>query len=155
VSRAPRLRSRRARARLAIAACLIWIAGFEVLPWAHIAFHDELAPHIHVGDTIVTVSFAGPTHRHADGTVHRDHPAPARADGQAHLAAALAHGAHSLAHHGVAAIPTPPPCHHPLPIDWRPTFVAIATAAPLTSSPVPTAAARGPPAFAVGGSRII
>jgi hypothetical protein len=150
-------RSRRVRARLAVAACVLWVAGFEVLPWLHVALHDELAPHVHVGDTIVTVSFDGPTHRHADGTVHRDDdslvgaaPKKLRADGRAHASAPspLSHGDHSLAHHGVAAIPAAAPLHEPLPIDRRPISVAAVDGADLISLSVPVAAARGPPAFA-------
>jgi hypothetical protein len=145
---------------MALVACVLWLAGFEVLPWLHVAFHDELAPHIHAADgTIIRVSFTdagGATHRHADGSVHRDRddrpigapPArgrhrPDRPTGPSY---ALDHGAGSLAHHGVAVVPAAAPLHTPLPVHVRPVVVALAsTSAPIEPS-VPVASARGPPA---------
>ena len=47
VTRDNRLRSRRARRTMALVACVLWLAGFEVLPWMHIAFHDHIGPHHH------------------------------------------------------------------------------------------------------------
>jgi hypothetical protein len=64
----------------------------------------------------------------------------------ARLAAALAHGQHSLAHHTLA-VPSPPlALTTPLPVSRRPTFVAITPTAHLTSLARTRAVARGPPA---------
>ncbi len=148
-------RSARARRRLALVACLLWLAGFEVLPWLHVALHDELAPHVHTADgTIIRVSFAGEvTHRHADGTVHRgpadDHAKHRRPPRTSYT---LDHGAGSLAHHGVAVVPAAAPLHAPLPVVRRPVVVAVAAPIAWVSSSVPLASARGPPA--VGGTRV-
>jgi hypothetical protein len=137
---------------MALAACVLWLAGFEIMPWLHVALHDGLAPHIHTADgTIVQVpsNEHGSTHQHADGTVHREprvlHVTRAhhRPTGPSY---ALDHGAGSLAHHGVAVSPAAPPLHAPLPVDIRATVVAFAsTIAPIAPS-VPLASARGPPA---------
>jgi hypothetical protein len=138
---------------MALVACLLWLAGFEVLPWMHVALHDELAPHIHAADgTIIRVSFSGEvTHRHADGTIHRgpedhDDRAPAKRHHPTRPGYGLDHGAGSLAHHGVAILPAAAPLHAPLPIDRRPVIVALADAPVPVVTPVPTASARGPPA---------
>jgi hypothetical protein len=131
---------------LALVACALWLAGFELMPWLHVAFHDQLATHRHdATGTIVRVSFGEPTHRHADGTVHRGEDHATRPDHDARVLALVTHGQGSLAHHGVAAVPTAPPLHEPLPIDRRPTFVeSVATIAPVSLA-APLASARGPP----------
>lgn len=41
------LRSRRARARIALSLCVLWLAGYEVLPWLHIATHAHVGKHHH------------------------------------------------------------------------------------------------------------
>jgi hypothetical protein len=144
------------RRRLAaLIACLLWLVGFEALPWLHVALHDDLAPHVHAADgTIVRVSFTGEaTHRHADGTVHRgpaDHAAHHRRT--PNTGYKLDHGAGSLAHHGVAVVPTAAPRHEPLPVVRRPIVLAVVAAIPPVSLPVPLATARGPPA--VRGSSV-
>lgn len=52
------------RRHLAIVACLLWLAGVELLPAIHQARHDELAPHRHDnGGMVVTVSFGEAPHR--------------------------------------------------------------------------------------------
>nr|HEX4316186.1 hypothetical protein [Kofleriaceae bacterium] len=140
------------RARLALIACALWLAGFEVLPWMHVAMHDELAPHVHAADgTIIRVSFTETTHRHADGSVHRDRDdQPAGSPPRKHrhrtpFGYSLDHGAGSFAHHGVAVVPAAPPVTHPLPVDRRAQLVAVAAMASVVSCSIPVASARGPP----------
>ena len=58
------------RARLALAACALWLCGVEVLPAIHEGLHHLLAPHRHDGGTLITVSFEDTTHRHPDGSIH-------------------------------------------------------------------------------------
>jgi hypothetical protein len=155
------MRSARTRARLALTLCVLWLAGFEVLPWMHIALHEHLAPHHHdaSGATIFDDHDAEvdehAAHHDDDDDLDAEvdeHGAPvhhhdrhAHADAEARLAAALEHGQHSLAHHGIA-VPTPPPVlTQPLPVDRRATYlVATATAEPPSFSPG-RAVARGPP----------
>jgi hypothetical protein len=169
---------------MALALCLLWLAGFEVLPWMHVAMHEHVGPHHHdASGAMVLDSEREPAeHQHAaddddhDGDVdehaadhddhdhdvdaevdehgapvHKhDHPAQDPHDGAARLAAALAHGQHSLAHHGVA-VPTPAPLvTRPLPVDRRPLFlVATAIIDPISYSPG-RAVARGPPTPLLG-----
>ena len=58
-------RSKRARARMALVACVLWLASFEVLPWLHVALHDHAGAHQHdEAGTIVRVSFTS-SHNHA------------------------------------------------------------------------------------------
>lgn len=144
----------RRRARLAVLACLLWVAGVELLPAIHEAMHDALAPHVHdAGGMMVIVSFGEPTHRHADGTVHSADlalPAPVvpHHDGRRRLGdRAPAHEA-GLAHHAVALIASAPPPTRPLPIDLQVTQVVPASPCLLVSATIPEAAARGPPANA-------
>lgn len=130
-------------------ACALWLAGVEVLPAIHEALHDRLAPHTHVGGSIVTVSFGEPTHLHADGSIHyAAAPSGMRTrtsrDGRPRAADA-SHRADGLAHHAAAIAPVPPPVTRPLPIDRRPSFVIIArTLEPVARDPL-AATARGPP----------
>jgi len=134
------------RQRIALALCVLWLAGFEVLPWLHVATHDRIAPHIHTangGIVYVPASTPGahvhthvyprlPDHRHKD-------------DGRSHLASALAHGEHALAHHGIA-VPVPAPVWtQPLPVDRRPITLARAIALEPISIDAVHAVARGPP----------
>jgi hypothetical protein len=143
-------RSRRARrARLALVACVLWLAGVEVLPALHEAMHDRLPSHRHDGGAIVTVSFGDMTHRHDDGTVHYVAPSArmrsrSARDGQPH-AADVGHQADGLAHHAAALAAAPPPVTRPLPVDRRVGFVEIErTLAPIARDPL-AATARGPP----------
>jgi len=142
------------RRHLAIVACLLWLAGVELLPAIHQARHDELAPHRHdSGGMVVTVSFGEPAHRHVDGIEHAHAPpiaryAPVRPkhDGKSRLSdGAVGDHAAGLAHHAVALLAPPPPLATPLPVDRRPTFVAPLPTRILISATVPAAAARGPP----------
>jgi hypothetical protein len=136
---------RRKRARLALAAIALWLAGLEVLPNLHVALHDQLGAHTHVGDATVFVA----SHRHADGSIHALRRPRTRAAREAHLAAALAHGQHSLAHRTAGVAPSAPPIIAPIPVD-RPTLLvaAIAESAP-SSRRVSRASARGPPASSI------
>lgn len=155
--------SRRTRARIAIALCALWVASFEVLPWLHVALHDHAGAHTHdAAGTIVRVSFTS-SHGHPDDDdvdaqvdeaaahergyhVVADHAKPrAPDDDNTRIAAALAHGRHSLAHHGIA-LPLPAPAiESPLPIDRMALALeVVAVLAPRSLDPL-AAACRGPP----------
>jgi hypothetical protein len=144
-----RVRARSARARLALAACVLWLAGVEVMPALHEAMHGQLAPHRHDNGSIVTVSFADTTHRHPDGSIHfvasgsRTTGKPAR-DGRPRATAGTDH-ADGLAHHAAALAPPAPPVTQPLPIDRRPSSQVVARSIELVTRDPLAAAARGPP----------
>jgi len=42
-----RVHTRSTRARMALAACVLWLVGVEVMPALHEAMHGQLAPHRH------------------------------------------------------------------------------------------------------------
>lgn len=137
-------RRTRTQARLAIAACLLWLVGIEVLPNLHVAFHDRLASHTHVVNGIVfTVTYGEAPHVHPDGSIHR--PLPPSRD---RTAVGSHHGDGGIAHHAAAIAPVSPPSTQPLPVDRRPTFVVIAIAVSLRSLDPLAASARGPPLVA-------
>jgi hypothetical protein len=143
------VRARAVRARLALAAVALWLAGVEALPALHEALHDRLAPHVHTAGGIVTVSFEDTTHRHPDGTIHFATPrAPRRGhpvhDGQPRTRDVDQHAA-GLAHHAAAIAPAAPPILHPLPIDRRPLLLALCAGSAIIAGPPPAAIARGPP----------
>lgn len=147
------VRARSRRARMALAACALWLAGVEALPALHEALHDRLAPHHHAGGAIVTVSFEDTTHRHPDGTIHfvaapsrPRHRAPVH-DGRPRVSDLAGHAA-GLAHHAEAIAPAPPPILAPLPVDRRPILVAARRAIAPAPRAVPAATARGPPVLA-------
>jgi len=134
----------RARRIYALAAIALWLASVEVAPNLHLALHDELAPHIHVGDGIV---FLVPEHRHADGTIHRGEPHHHRRGPNDATQLQLQHGANSLAHHASAVQPTGL-CHvAPLPVDRRPIAIAAIAPSSPAAAPLLRASARGPPAI--------
>lgn len=143
------VRARAVRARLALAAVALWLAGVEALPALHEALHDRLAPHVHTAGGIITVSFDDTTHRHPDGTIHfatlraprRGHPVR---DGQPHTRDVAQHAA-GLAHHAAAIAPAAPPILHPLPVDRRPVPLTVCAGSAITAGPPPVATARGPP----------
>jgi hypothetical protein len=147
------VRARVARARLALAAAALWLAGVEALPGLHEALHDRLAPHVHTAGAIITVSFDDTTHRHPDGTLHfatpraasrRGHPVR---DGQPRTRDVAQHAA-GLAHHAAAIAPPAPPILHPLPVDRRPVVLAVRAGSAIPAGPPPAATARGPPGTA-------
>ena len=140
---------------MALAACVLWLAGVEVLPAVHEGMHDHLAPHRHDGGAIVPVmmvSFEDTTHRHPDGSIHfvaprsRAHGKPSRDDRP--RAGDPTHHADGLAHHAAALAPVPPPVTQPLPIDRRPTTLAVARSIDLVTRDPLAATARGPPTAA-------
>jgi hypothetical protein len=149
-----RVRTRSARARLALAACALWLTGVEGMPALHEAMHGQLAPHRHDNGSIVTVSFEDTTHRHPDGSIHfvtpRSHATgKALQDGRAHATNTTdTHHADGLAHHAAALAPAPPPVTQPLPIDRRPTAIVIARSVELITRDPLAATARGPPTTA-------
>ena len=135
---------------MALTACVLWLAGVEVLPAAHEALHAQLAPHRHDGGSIVVASFEDTTHRHPDGTIHFVAPrAPRKTapDGRPHVTGDAGH-ADGLAHHAAALAPAAPPITQPLPIDRRPTTLAIERAVELVTRDPLAPMARGPPAVA-------
>jgi len=143
------IRARRSRARVALVACALWLAGVEALPALHEALHGQLAPHRHDNGAIVTVSFADTTHRHPDGTIHFASAAPRgrrphASDGQPHATDAADH-AGGLAHHAAALAPAAPPITHPLPIDRRPITLAVRERIDWVRRDPLAATARGPP----------
>jgi len=139
------------RARLALVACALWLAGVEVMPALHEAMHGALAAHRHESGSIVTVSFEDTTHRHPDGSIHfvapnrRSHK-PAN-DGSPHATEANPAAGHAdgLAHHAAALMASSPPVTGPLPIDRRPTLVAVARTREVVPGDPLAATARGPP----------
>ncbi|HET9622557.1 MAG TPA: hypothetical protein VFP84_14395 [Kofleriaceae bacterium] len=136
------------RAKLALIACLLWLAGVEALPAVHEATHAHFAPHRHVAGSIVVSSFEDTTHRHPDGTIHFVAPGAKHkraADGRAHVRGDLGH-ADGLAHHAAAIAPAAPPVTKPLPVDRRPIVLAVSERVePVAIDPL-AAVARGPPA---------
>lgn len=148
-------RAPRARARMALIACLLWIASFEVLPWMHIALHEHVGAHHHDAGGSIVRDEADPRSRgladegedDADRHEHEGHPGRSDADRIARVANALTHGRHSLAHHDIAIYAPPPPLTSPLPIDRRVTIVEAATAVDPISLRIPIASARDPPRF--------
>ena len=146
------VRARSARARLALAAVVLWLAGVEALPAFHEALHDRLAPHVHTAGAIVTVSFDDTTHRHPDGTIHFATPRAPRhghpvRDGQPRTKDVAQHAA-GLAHHAAAIAPAAPPLLHPLPVDRRPVLLAVRPGSAIAARRSPPATARGPPSIA-------
>ena len=144
-----RARARSVRARMALAACVMWLTGVELLPAAHEALHAQLAPHRHDGGSIVVASFEDTTHRHPDGTIHfvARGARKVAADGRSRVTGAAGH-ADGLAHHAAALAPAAPPITQPLPIDRRPTTLAIERAVePVARNPL-APMARGPPVAA-------
>ncbi len=124
VSESSRARQRRAGANgrelHALAACLLWLLGFEVAPLAHIATHVRGEAHHHDarGATIFEdeggrddgYAFAhchgGACHAH-DHDAHGAERAPGhgrRETSRGVHRAATPHGAHSLLHRGIAAL---------------------------------------------------
>ena len=147
-------RQQERRARIALALCLVWIVGFELGPWLHVALHDHLAPHHHTALGTVIDDHDRDAEVDEHGVATTDHAAAPHhaADPYAHLRAALAHGAHSLEHHGVAVPPPAPPVLHPLPVDRRPILVAAVVAIAPLQTPVAHARARGPPSSVTSDS---
>lgn len=133
--------TRRRRARLALAACVLWFCGLELLPNLHLAFHDRLSDHVHTADGIVfTVTYGEVPHVHADGTIHRPGKGRPNPDGVRRV-----HDDGGLAHHAAWLVPAAPQTTQPLPVDRRP-MIAVVDAAPALRSLDPLAAtARGPP----------
>jgi hypothetical protein len=117
----------------ALVGAALWLGGVEVMPNLHLALHASLAAHVHEGDT--TLFEGGHQHRIVRGRNARQHD----------LALRLEHGAHSLAHHGLAMQPAPPPVLVPVPVDLQFTVVPqVAIIEPRSHSLV-VAVARGPP----------
>jgi hypothetical protein len=138
------------RRRIALALCVLWIVGFELMPWLHVATHDRIAAHYHDvnGATIYVVSESAipagahvHTHVYPQLPEHRHKPDFSLK----RLAGVLAHGDHALAHHGIA-VPVPPPAWlTPLPVDRKPLTLAREIAIEPISRDSLAAVARGPP----------
>jgi hypothetical protein len=72
---------------------LIWLLGYELLPFAHVALHAQLAPHTH-----------GAVTGHCHGGVCHEESSSQGEHGPSAATDPLAHGQHSLEHRGVAAL---------------------------------------------------
>jgi len=121
----------------ALIACLLWLAGVEVLPAVHLAAHDA-ASHHHDGDHVVSDD---PADRHEDD-VHVDVDREIGKDQIDH--APHHHGAGGLAHRATAiAPPAPPPAIAPPSAHVSFATVYVAAAHVSRSSFAPSA--RGPP----------
>ena len=145
------------RRRIALALCVLWIAGFEVMPWMHVAMHDRIALHYHdANGTTIYIAESDPipagvhahVHTHVYPRLPEHHDKHHDDDGVTRLIGALAHGRNTLAHHGIA-VPAPPPVWtEPLPVDRRPITLAREVAPELRSLDPLAAVARGPPVVA-------
>jgi hypothetical protein len=139
------------RQRIALALCVLWVVGFELMPWMHVAMHERIAPHYHDANG-TTIYLAEGAPEPAGGHVHThvyprlpEHHAKHKPDGQSRLVGALHHGENTLAHHGIA-VPVPPPVWlTPLPVDRRPLTLARVVAHEPISREAVRAVARGPP----------
>jgi hypothetical protein len=144
----------RRRATFAVAACVLWLLGVEVLPNLHLATHE--ADHTHEADgTIVRVSFGG-THSHG-GVTHADHDDHDVDQDRDHhdrdskrrdqLAIDVpAHGAAGLAHRAIALHQPPPPVIAPLPVVRTMLWQEHEPNERLNVAYAARPAARGPPA---------
>ncbi len=121
---------------MAILACVLWLVGFELMPWMHVAFHDQVGAHHHdASGAIIRDDVAVGAHHHHGSELEADASPTGAAHTDAHtrIASALAHGQHSLAHHGVALNAPAPLVTRPLPVDRQVTIVAaIASPDPVT-----------------------
>lgn len=154
------------RRRLALALCVAWLLGVELLPDLHLAMHDRLAAHDHGagpggdGAPLVYVHLDPTWHSHGDGAHRHDgaahHGAPGPASPARHginapdtgppdHGTAPRHGAHSLAHRALAIASPPPAIVEPLPIARLEVPTAAVVARRVTVAPPPPPAARGPP----------
>jgi hypothetical protein len=142
------LRTTRQRAYLALVACVLWVAGIEVLPSIHLAMHAHMGAHRHEGNTIVLLDDHG---RDTAETLDVDPDEPPAAQPRtadtihARLARQLDHGHGSAAHRDLATLAPPIPLHAPLPVERRPLALTPAAIATPISRLAPRAAARGPP----------
>jgi hypothetical protein len=142
----------RRRRTLAVAAAFLWFGGFELLPNLHVALHSHIAPHSH-GHDHVTPGADAHAHVHYEVTHSHDHgvtDAPLRR----HEWKALhperphdhpAHGAHSLAHRGLAVAQPPPPPLLRSPIAVRPLRQPRVVAQQPRSRRPQSVRVRGPP----------
>lgn len=142
----------RRRATFAVAACVLWLLGVEVLPSLHLAAHE--ADHTHEANgTIVRVSFGG-THSHGGGVIHADHhddvdevERPESDKRSDQLAIDVpAHGAAGIAHRAVALHQPPPPVLDALPVAFVPLWIEREPNERPTTAHTARPAARGPPA---------
>jgi hypothetical protein len=133
----------------ALAACLMWLLGFEVAPLAHIATHVRGERHHHDATGATARDAESHEHGHEHGQEHGHvhiHESDRDTKGAPGVEGSPApHGAHSLLHRGIAAlapkVPTPvvpPPAIHAL-VSLRAPRDLIASRAP------ESARARGPP----------
>jgi hypothetical protein len=137
VTRAALHEAHRRQRRLAAAAVLLWIVGFELLPGAHLVLHDDLAAHRHDADDAVGGG---------DGAWHTDAGAPRSAEHErAGETPGRPHGQHSLAHRGIAVHTPPPVLTTPLPVTRQVAWLVAETETSLRSLAALTAVARGPP----------
>ena len=138
------------RAYAALAA-LLWLLGVEVLPNAHLAFHDDDHTHEADGTIVATHHDDHDDHDDVDGDHHHAALAHDRAEPDEPHQLAIdtetpGHAAAGLAHHALALHQPPPPDIAPLHV---PCASARCEAAPddqIHSIVAACSAARGPPA---------
>ncbi|MEM6295418.1 MAG: hypothetical protein AAGA54_29360 [Myxococcota bacterium] len=130
--------------RAALILVALWIVGFEVFPVLHTAFHDAFGHHHHAGDA----HDHGHDHGHGDEDEH-GHWVPEVPDDPAQDGAGSedddGHGAHALAHHTLAAAPTPPPWPPVAEATVRRYAHAVALTQLVSSRAPQRLRARGPP----------
>lgn len=131
------------RRAFAIAACVLWLLGIEVLPGVHLAHHDH--HHTHAADGSIlqledhdhdALADAHDQRRHvdADGQLAIDHPIES------------GHQAGGVAHHALALHQPSPPLLAPLPVVRGESRVVLAVADLRFTRTMARPAARGPPA---------
>ena len=130
----------------ALIACLLWLAGVEVLPAIHLATHDADAHH-HDGEHIVSDHHGDHDHEHHETS--EDDVGVDRAIVDDELDhAPHHHGAGGLAHRATAlAPPAPPPTIEPPSayVAFCSAYVAVRLVTRIDLTP----SARGPP-WAIG-----
>ena len=142
----------RRRRALALAACVLWLLGVEVLPALHVAHHDD--DHAHVAGSIIRV-VENDTHQH--GGVSHSHGAaelefvelsrPKLPTGELAFSDPDAgHEAAGLAHHATALLQPPLPVVEPLPVDPNAWWIVDEAHARSDIALAHRPVARGPPA---------
>lgn len=81
------LRSRRARARIALALCVLWLAGYEVLPWLHIATHAHVGRHHHDASGAIVLDEESSVDDHDLDAEVDEHGTPRHDDDEEHVVA--------------------------------------------------------------------
>jgi hypothetical protein len=157
---------------LAVATCVLWLLGVEVLPNLHLATHDE--HHTHAADGSILGDGDGDgdhDHDHAaiaeDHHHHHDHHGALAAEAPTVLAElapdphapepgdspvpaiehrSSGHAAAGIAHHAIALHRPPPPLLEPLSALRTASQIELAPDLQVSHAPLARPNARGPPA---------